>query len=134
MSLETLRAARRARLRPAGVFLLTRECPRPQWRWLLDDPSCVWLPERSDVRAHDLRALTGLPVTALVDDLGAREVEVREAVASVGAVLAGIADGQRAVVTEHHPWAANAEQIAGAGWSDLVGPALVSDRNFHWSL
>ena len=86
------------------------------------------------MRAHDLRALTGLPVTALVDDLGAREVEVREAVASVGAVLAGIADGVSAIVTEHHPWAANAEQIAGAGWPDLVAPALVSDRNFHWSL
>ena len=116
MSLETLRAARRARLRPAGVFLLTRECPRPQWRWLLDDPSCVWLPERSDVRAHDLRALTGLPVTALVDDLRRRREQVIEALREVNAKLIGICDGVDAEVIDEHPLPAEAAEVVMLDW------------------
>ena len=66
MSLQTLRDIRLQRLRPPQVELVTMSCPRPNWRWLLEDPAIVWLPAGSDVRAHDLRPLVGLPVTALV--------------------------------------------------------------------
>ena len=84
MSLQTLRDIRLQRLRPPQVELVTMSCPRPNWRWLLEDPAIVWLPAGSDVRAHDLRPLVGLPVTALVDDLERRRSEVGEAVAAVG--------------------------------------------------
>lgn len=105
MSLQSLRELRLRRLRPAMVSLVTMDCPRPQWLWLRDDPALVWLPQRSDVRAHDLRPLTGLPVEALVDCVERRAVQVRAALEAVGATLVGIADKRVAQATEDHPWA-----------------------------
>ncbi len=132
MSLQTLRDMRLARLRPAAVTLVLRDCPKP-WPWLRDDPAVVWLPQRADVRSHDLRPLVGLPVTALVDDLDRRMSQVREAVAGVGGVLLGIADEDRALVTDQHPWAVIGEKFSDPNWRQLVAPAMVSDRNFYWS-
>jgi hypothetical protein len=48
VSLQTLRDMRLARLRPAAVTLVLRDCPKP-WPWLRDDPAVVWLPQRADV-------------------------------------------------------------------------------------
>ncbi|HMM72839.1 MAG TPA: hypothetical protein PKC22_11595 [Rhodocyclaceae bacterium] len=133
MSLQTLRDIRLQRLRPPQVELVTMSCPRPNWRWLLEDPAIVWLPAGSDVRAHDLRPLVGLPVTALVDDLERRRSEVGEAVAAVGGVLIGIADGERAEVLDAHPWAQYADVFDG-DWRIQVAPVLVSDRNRFWRM
>ena len=132
MSLATLRDMRLARLRPAAVTLVLRDCPRP-WPWLRDDPAVVWLPQRADARSHDLRPLVGLPVTALVDDLERRRSEVGEAVAAVGGVLIGIADGERAEVLNAHPWAQYADVFDG-DWRIQVAPVLVSERNRFWRM
>ena len=132
MSLETLRALRLARLRPPAVTLVLRDCPKP-WPWLRDDPAVVWLPQRADVRSHDLRPLVGLPVTALVDDLTRRADEVRQAVTDAGGVLVGIADGERAEVLDAHPWAQYADVFDG-DWRIQVAPVLVSDRNRFWRM
>ena len=67
MSLETLRYLRLSGLRPRAVYLVTKACPKPQWRWLDDDPTRVYIPQATDVRAHDLRPLFGLPVTVILD-------------------------------------------------------------------
>ena len=129
MSLATLRDIRLIRKRPAAVLLVTLDCPR-KWSWLRDDPAIIWLPKQSDVRSHDLRPLTGLPVTALVDSVDKRDAEVREALGSVGAVLRGIADGQRAVVTDEHPWSKHAS----AHWRDAAAAFMLSERNQFWSM
>lgn len=121
MSLETLRSVRRQRLRPEGVFLVLRDCPRP-WPWLLDDPAIVWLSPRQDVRAHDLRPLVGLPVTALVDSLTKRRAEVIEAVGQAGGHLVGIADNREGEFLHDH------------AWPDLAAQALVTDQRFFWNV
>lgn len=132
MSIASLRELRLARLRPAGVKLVTLDCPRPRWRWLLDDPEIVWLPSRTDVRAHDLRPLIGLEVTAFVDSLDRRSAEVCEAVESAGGVLIGIADGEQAQVMDRHPWSRYANSLE--DWRELVAPWLVYERNTIWEL
>ena len=121
MSLETLRELRRSGLRPHAVTLVTKACPKPQWRWLADDPTRVYLPQASDVRSHDLRPLVGLKVTALVDDLGKRRAQIVEAMADVKAVLIGICDGSVAECIADHPWPAEAEKV------------LFSDWRFEWN-
>ena len=121
MSLETLRELRRAGLRPHAVTLVTKACPKPQWRWLADDPSRVYLPQETDVRSHDLRPLVGLKVTALVDDLGKRRAQIVEAMADVKAVLIGICDGSDAECIADHPWPSEAEKV------------LFSDWRFEWN-
>ena len=121
MSLETLRELRRAGLRPRAVTLVTKACPKPQWRWLADDPSRVYLPQASDVRSHDLRPLVGLKVVALVDSLDKRRAQVIEAMADVKAVLLGICDGSAAECIADHPWPAEAEKV------------LMSDWRFEWN-
>ena len=132
MSLDTLRHMRLQRKRPASVKLVTRDCPR-NWVWLLDDPAIVWLPQRTDVRAHDLRPLVGLQVTALVDDVQRRVDQVTQAVADVGGVLVGIADDRSAIVTDDHPWANDMAALTD-DWREMVAPVLVSDRNFLWRM
>lgn len=132
MSIASLRELRLARLRPARVKLVTLDCPRPRWRWLLDDPEIVWLPSRTDVRAHDLRPLIGLEVTAFVDSLDRRSAEVCEAVESAGGVLIGIADGVQAQVMDRHPWSQYANSLG--DWRELVAPWLVYERNTIWEL
>lgn len=132
MSLETLRVIRRDRLRPPEVFLVTRECPRPGWRWKLDDPQALWLSPRRDLRAYDLRAIVGLPVTALVGDLERERTGVVDVVANAGGVLVGIADAFKAEVTDAHPWARYAG-LLGPGWRALVAPVLLADHYRFWS-
>ena len=80
MSLETLRELRRSGLRPHAVTLVTKACPKPQWRWLADDPTRVYLPQASDVRSHDLRPLVGKDaaevargIAAMIDGLYIRQ-------------------------------------------------------------
>ena len=121
MSLETLRYLRLSGLRPRAVYLVTKACPKPHWRWLDDDPTRVYLPQATDVRAHDLRPLFGLPVTVLVDDLAKRREQVMEALASVNATLVGICDGVTAECESDHPWPTEAEK------------ALLSDWRFEWN-
>lgn len=121
MSLETLRYLRLSGLRPRAVYLVTKACPKPHWRWLLEDPARVYLPQEADVRAHDLRPLIGLPVTVLVDDLAKRREQVMEALASVSATLVGICDGATAECASDHPWPTEAER------------ALLSDWRFEWN-
>lgn len=132
MSLETLRSIRRERLRPDGVFLVTRECPRPDWRWKLDDPQALWLSPRRDLRAYDLRAIVGLPVTALVGDLERDRTGVVDVVANAGGVLVGIADAIHAEVTDAHPWAQYAG-LLGPDWRAKVAPVLLADHYRFWS-
>lgn len=132
MSLSSLRDLRLSRMRPAGVTMITADCPRPHWKWLLDDPSLVWLSGRTDVRSHDLRPLVGLEVKAFVDDVRRRSAEVREAVAGAGGVLIGIADGESAEVTELHPW--SRYESALEDWRELVAPWMVVERNSIWEL
>ena len=105
MSLQSLRDLRLRGLRPAQASLVLMDCPKPTWRWLRDEPSLVWLSPRSDVRSHDLRPLTGLPVEALVDCIDRRGQQVKTALEQVGATLIGMADKHRAEVTDKHPWA-----------------------------
>ncbi len=132
MSLESLRELRRQRLRPEGVFLVTRECPRPDWRWKLDDPQAIWLSPRRDLRAYDLRVIVGLPVTALVADLERERVAATDAVASAGGVLVGIADAFNADVTDAHPWAKYAG-LLGPDWQAQVVPLLLAFHYCFWS-
>lgn len=121
MSLETLRELRRSGLRPHAVTLVTKACPKPQWRWLADDPTRVYLPKASDVRSHDLRPLVGLKVVALVDSLDKRRAQVIEALTDVKAQLVGICDGADAECMTDHPWPAEAEKV------------LMSDWRFEWN-
>jgi len=132
MSLETLRSIRRQRLRPTEVFLVTRDCPRPDWRWKLDDPQAIWLSPRRDLRSYDLRAIVGLPVTALVADLAREKYAVADAVSDAGGVLVGVADAFKAEVTDAHPWARYAG-LLGPGWRALVAPVLLADHYRFWS-
>lgn len=132
MSLETLRALRRERLRPAEVYLVTRECQRPDWRWKRDDPQALWLSPRRDLRAYDLRAIVGLPVTALVGDLERERTGVVDAVADAGGVLVGVADAFNAEVTDAHPWAKYAG-LLGPNWRAQVAPVLLADHYRFWS-
>lgn len=122
MSLQSLRSVRLAGLRPESVKLVLRDCPKPHWLWLRDDPAIVWVSERLDVRSLDLRPLVGLSVTALVDDLERRRAEVVEAVDSVGGVLVGMADGKRGEYLADHPW------------PDLAAQTLVIDQKHFWSI
>ena len=133
MSLETLRALRRERLRPAEVYMVTRECPRSDWRWLRDDPQAIWLSPRKDMRAYDLRPIVGLPVTALVGNLERERVAVAGAVADAGGVLVGVADAFNAEVTDAHPWAKYAD-LLGPGWRAQVAPVLLADHYRFWSI
>ena len=116
MSLETLRYLRLSGLRPRAVYLVTKACPKPHWRWLLEDPARVYLPQEADVRAHDLRPLVGLPVTALVDDLRRRREQVIEALREVNAKLIGICDGVDAEVIDEHPLPAEAAEVLMLDW------------------
>jgi hypothetical protein len=130
MSLATLRALRLHRRKPASVFLLILDCPKP-WPWLRDDESNVWLDPRCDVRAADLRPLHGLPVVALVDDATARQAEVEEAMADVGAELLGIADAESAAVYDAHPWRQFANLI---DWRADAGAVMCADHERFWSM
>ena len=131
MSLIALRDMRLRGMRPAAVALVTRDCPKP-WPWLHDDPAIVWLPQRADVRAHDLRPLVGLSVTALVDDVKRRTEEVMQAVQDARGVLVGIADGQRAIVLDAHPWSPLAQYDD--EWRDLAGRELTVRQQLFWSM
>lgn len=121
MSLESLRNLRRSGKKPLRVSLVTMECPRPTWLWLRDDPTIVWIPRSHDVRAHDLRALVGTEVVAMVDSLSKRRNEIAAAMDEVGATLAGIADQEVAEWCLPHPYPELAEML------------LLHDRNFMWS-
>lgn len=122
MSLRSLRSVRLAGLRPESVALVLRECPKPHWLWLRDDPAIVWVSQRLDVRSLDLRPLVGLSVTAFVDDLKRRRAEITEAVDAVGGVLVGMADGERGEYLLEHPW------------PDLAAQTLVIERRHFWSI
>ena len=76
----------------------------PTWLWLRDDPTIVWIPRSHDVRAHDLRALVGTEVVAMVDSLSKRRNEIAAAMDEVGATLAGIADQEVAEWCLPHPY------------------------------
>lgn len=132
MSLDALRSIRRQRLRPPEVFLVTRECPRPDWHWKRDDPQALWLSPRRDLRAYDLRAIVGLPVTALVGDLERERTGVVDVVAEAGGVLVGVADAFRAEVTDAHPWARYAD-LLGPDWRAQVAPVLLAFHYCFWS-
>lgn len=134
MSLQTLRELRLMRKRPRQVDLVTMDCPRPDWRWLRDDPSMVWLPASTDVRAHDLRPLVGLPVLAMVDSLARRLDEVRQAVGAVGGLLLGVADGEHAWVADGHPDEAMSAQFADPQWREVIGAGMVIERNLFWDI
>lgn len=132
MSLQSLRTLRLQRLRPARVSLVLRDCPQPRWKWLLDDPAIVWLSPLSDARAHDLRPLVGLQVAALVDDLGRRADEVRQAVIGAGGLLIGMADGERAIVADEHPW--SPLSMYGDEWRSMAADELLDRRYLFWSM
>ena len=94
MSLQSLRNLRLQRLRPTlGISLLTRACPWPHYDWYEQDPTKVWVPG-PDVRAYDLRALTGLKVTAFVESVALRREQVAAALEAVGAKYFAITDGK----------------------------------------
>lgn len=130
MSLQSLREQRLSGKRPAKVALVLRDCPKPNWLWLRDDPAIVWLSPRADVRSHDLRPLVGIQVAAMLDSLGNRLSQVREAVLSAGGVLLGAADGRESAIEDAHPWSS----IGDGSWRARAGAVMVLDRNFYWSL
>lgn len=134
MSLSTLRALRVKGCRPSEVFVVQRECPKPEWRWLRDDVQVVWLSARRDVRAYDLRPLVGLNVVALVNDLDDGLKCIVPAVKHAGGHMIGIADGRWAKVWKRHPWAHRLHELAGHEWADLIKPALIADHNTFWGL
>lgn len=134
MSLTTLRALRVKGCRPSDVFVVQRECPKPEWRWLRDDVQVVWLSPRRDVRAYDLRPLVGLHVIALVGNLADGLEHVAPAVKKAGGRLIGMADATDAKVWTRHPWAQRLHELAGQEWADLIKPALIADHNTFWRL
>lgn len=134
MSLTTLRNLRRSGMRPVDVFVIQRECPRPEWRWLRDDVQLVWLSPRKDIRAYDLRPLVGLQVVALVERLADGMKRVAPVIKRAGGQLVGMADGSEAKVWKRHPWAPRLQELAGNEWADLIRPILVADHRVFWKL
>ena len=124
MSLQSLRAMRLERQRPRSAYLLTMDCPHPEWSWLKDDPSLIWLSPRADVRSHDLRPLVGMPVVALVDSLAARRQQVTEAIEAAGGVLAGIAGADGA---ESYEFPDRKDP-----WPELLAQGLMIEKNMFW--
>lgn len=132
MSLESLRHVRLGGSRPWLVRLIIGECPHPDWPWYHNDPSLVWSPEGRDLRALDLRPLVHLPVVALVPSIDKHRAMVTLALADAGARFAGIAERERAEVTEHHPWAERMRRLAGEDdWQRLIEPVLLCDWDVY---
>lgn len=127
MSLESLRAVRLAGKRPKLVRLIFGECPNPQWLWFLNDPSLVWIPEGQNPARHDLRPLVNLPVVVLANNMEKVERAAVSALNDCKAMFAGIAQADKAKVTDKHPWAERLNELAGEGWRELLEPVLISE-------